>query len=686
MPQETLLTTQIAILILLLVACLGAIAFRRLHFPYTVGLVIIGLALGFLAQQVEALAGLATLTLSPELILFIFLPPLIFESALNLDSQLLLHNLTPVITLAAPGLLLSTALIGSFLSWLTPLSLPQALLFGSLISATDPVAVIALFKELGVPKRLIILVEGESMFNDATAIVIFNLILTAITSGEFAVSTLGQGLWKVLITFMGGVLVGLIAAIVMAYFIMRAKENSLIQSTASAVVAYAAFIVAEHYLHVSGVIAVMSAGLTVGWYNYWWIKPKVKNYLHGFWEYASFLANSLIFLLVGLTTSGFIFRLHETDHNLWLSIGWAIIFALIARSAVVFSLISFLNRFVLSESIDWRNQTISLWGGLRGAVALALALSLNSNFANRELIIAMTLGVALFTIIGSGSTIKKVIQVLKLDQPSILEQLWQAQAIVAARREVLEQVVRLEKTLFAQEEVIENLKQKYQRATQQAEQSLAAIWTQLNISDGQVRQVLWLQALAIENQAYLHLHEKGLTSNPTLRRLELVMKLKQDAVLSLKIPPPTPTVTPLETGLERSFVRLISRIVPHKGLLRWQRLRAARIRYEYDTAVAYAGDQVAREIRHLTREHCLETTVAQECSLFYQRMSSAAIHRLEAKVESVPELAITLERQIAKQAALIIESEVIEELVASGAIPEGVMTKVLNLIEKESPC
>ena len=175
MSHNLLLNTEIQILVLLLVACLAAIAFKRINFPYTVGLVIVGLILSFLGKNIEALEVVNTFRLSEELILFIFVPPLIFESALNMDSRLLLRNLTPVLALAVPGLLISTALVGTVLAWLTPLSLGQALLFGSLISATDPVAVIALFKELGAPKQLAILVEGESLFNDATAIVTFNL-------------------------------------------------------------------------------------------------------------------------------------------------------------------------------------------------------------------------------------------------------------------------------------------------------------------------------------------------------------------------------------------------------------------------------------------------------------------------------------------------------------------------------
>ncbi|MEE8571889.1 MAG: cation:proton antiporter, partial [Gemmatimonadota bacterium] len=183
MEHGHVVTVVIAIVGLLLVAVAAAIGLKRTSLPYTVGLVLIGMLLGAVADRVDILEPIREVALSPEIILFVFLPTLIFESAFNLDSRLLSRNMAAVLTLAAPGLLLSTAIVGGLLSLLTPLPLGSALVFGALISATDPVAVIALFREVGAPKRLTILVEGESLFNDATAIVLFKLILAATIAG-----------------------------------------------------------------------------------------------------------------------------------------------------------------------------------------------------------------------------------------------------------------------------------------------------------------------------------------------------------------------------------------------------------------------------------------------------------------------------------------------------------------------
>lgn len=267
MTHNLFLTTEIDILVLLLVACLAAIAFKSVNFPYTVGLVIVGLVLSSLAGNFEVLEIVNTFKLSEELILFIFVPPLIFESALNMDSRLLLRNLPPVLVLAVPGLLISTAIVGTALAWLTPLSLGQALLFGSLISATDPVAVIALFKELGAPKQLTVLVEGESLFNDATAIVTFNIILATVTAGQLGGNDIKQGIIAFLVSFVGGITVGAIFGYLMRWTMNLAQNNSLVLATITTITAYAAFLIAEEIFEVSPVMAVVSAGLVIGWYK-----------------------------------------------------------------------------------------------------------------------------------------------------------------------------------------------------------------------------------------------------------------------------------------------------------------------------------------------------------------------------------------------------------------------------------
>lgn len=683
--HNPLLIAQIEILGLLLVACLGAVTLKRLNFPYTVGLVIIGLTLGWLTQAGLPFANLNALTLSPDLILYIFVPPLIFESAINLDNRILLKTLTPALILAGPGLLISALIIGGVLTWVTPLTLGSALLFGSLISATDPVAVISLFKEFGVPKRLTMLVEGESMLNDATAIVLFDLVLAAVAAREFGLNTVEQASVNVFVVLGGGMLVGTVIATLMGYSIAQARHNPLIQTTVTIIVAYAAFIAANHFFHVSGVISVMMAGLVVGRYIEHRLQPEVRRYLHEFWEYAAFIANSLIFLLVGITTAGFIFRLQASAVGLWQSVVWAIVLAVAARAVVVFGLTPLSNWLQRrTEPIGWRFQVVTFWGGLRGAVALALALSLPTNFPNRELIIAMTLGVALFTIVISGTTTGKVIKLLKLDEPPILESLGKAQATVLAKRQVLRYLHKLDAVGLFEEPVIRNLRQDYQQRLLKAESEVAAIWAELRQDAALARQVFWLQALQIEHQIYRDLYDQGLLSEAVLRKLNLLVESKRDEVLSNQMPPHMPPMWATESPLEHFALNLLQRLPLGRDWCRQRRRWRSTVRYEYHAATAYVCRKVAQRIQHLEEEQAVEPIIAADCIEFYHSNSERAFRHLSVMGKNRHALALTLQTQVANHAVHISEEEVFEKLVSEGMLPESALDDIRPLVELDN--
>lgn len=679
MSHNLLLNTEIDILVLLLVACLAAIALKKFNFPYTVGLVIVGLVLSFLARNIEALEVVNTFRLSEELILFIFVPPLIFESALNMDSRLLLRNLAPVLVLAAPGLLISTAIVGTILAWLTPLSLGQALLFGSLVSATDPVAVIALFKELGAPKQLAILVEGESLFNDATAIVIFNIIFATIAAGAVGEDAIQQGAIAFLVSFVGGILVGAVFGYLMRYIMNLAQENSLILATITTISAYGAFLIAEEVFHVSPVMSVVSAGLVLGWYKSNRLEAETREYVGEFWEYAAFLANSLIFLLVGITASSFRFfeQLSQTQ-SLLTSLGITIVTVLLARAVVVFTLVPLVNLFRESK-ISFSYQLVSYWGGLRGAVCLALALSIDPEFPNRDLIVILTLGIALFTLLIPGTTVGKLIQNLQLNRPSILDQVGQALAVVIAKREALKESSRLETIDSFAPTVIENFAQKYQQEVSQAEQSLINLKTELNLSEAETQQVIWSAALAIEQQVYRELQDRGFISQPVLAQLTLMMNLKGDAVQAGNIPPELPTVQPLEVRLGNFLVNLFD----GSSWVKQIQSELIATNYEYLTFIAYACEQVPLRIRRLVADSGISGTALEECACHYEEIRQEIIKQAEATVQQSPELAIAFQTKITDRVALVTQNQTVARLTEEGVITEAVAVKIGQLIKVE---
>jgi len=400
--MEQFLQAETLIIELLLIASLVAIAVQRFRIPYTVALVIVGLLITF-QQPLEIKA-------TPELILSLFVPPLVFEAAFHLNFAELRRNLPIILLFAIFGVVLSTFIVGGLLAWLTPLTFALATVFGALIAATDPVAVVALFRAIGVPKRLAVLLESESLLNDGTAIVIFSLVLTSATTGHFS---LLEGVIDFVRVVAGGLLIGFGLGWLAAQIIARV-DDYLVEITLTTVLAFGAYLVAER-LHVSGVLAVVAAGIVSGNLGMRGMSPTTRIVLFNFWEYVAFLANSMVFLLIGL-------EVNIPDLvTAWLPIMLAIIAVLVSRVVVVYGLSAITTLFLrlrkttALEAVPFRWQHVLVWGGLRGAISLALALSLPEALgADRALVKTMAFGVVLFTLLIQGISIAPLVHFLKI--------------------------------------------------------------------------------------------------------------------------------------------------------------------------------------------------------------------------------------------------------------------------------
>jgi CPA1 family monovalent cation:H+ antiporter len=392
--MEQFLSAETLIIELLLVVTVVAIAVRRLNVPYTVALVLVGLVLTFQHSiKVE---------LTPQLILALFVPPLVFEAALHINLEELRRELPEILTLAVPGVIVTTLIVGGLLSLVTPLSLSVALVFGALISATDPVAVVAMFRSLGVSKRLAVLVESESLLNDGTAIVVFNLAVSVALTAQFSPV---NSLTEFLRVSLGGVMVGFLLGWITAQLISRV-DDYLIETTLTSLLAFGAYLLAER-LHFSGVLAVVMAGLVTGNLGPQGMSPTTRIVITNFWEYVAFLANSLIFLLIGLEVN------LPALLGAWQPVLWAIIAVGLARAVVVYGFGMILHRFSIHIPITWLH--VLNWGGLRGAIALALALSLPIELGpQRDLMKLMAFGVVLFTLLVQSTTMSPLLRRLKL--------------------------------------------------------------------------------------------------------------------------------------------------------------------------------------------------------------------------------------------------------------------------------
>lgn len=397
-------TSAVEFLIWLLIAA-SAIAMlaKRLRAPYTVALVAGGLMLSVLRlPHLSPLdPGQRPNWLTPDVILIVFLPALVFEGGVKLNVRDLLRNSAPLLLLANLGVLLAALVTGYLVHWTTGLPVEIALLFGAIISATDPISVLAIFKDLRMDKRLSLIVEGESLLNDGTAAALFQIVLAGIISGHLGVS---KGVGQFLFSVLGGAVLGSFLGYA-ASRLTRTIDDAEVQITLTAVVAYGSYLLA-YQLHMSGIIATALAGLIVGNLGTTNCSTQTKTALESFWAYVAFLMNSLVFLLIGLEIH--VDALLRSWRPVLLTVGAV----LVGRALSVYLLVPVSN--VLTEEIPLRWQHVIVWGGLRGALALALALSLDSAFPDRTRVLDLTFGVVVFSILVQGLTIKPLLRILRL--------------------------------------------------------------------------------------------------------------------------------------------------------------------------------------------------------------------------------------------------------------------------------
>lgn len=393
--ETSLFATEATLLALFIVIIIVGLAARYIRVPYTTSLVVVGLGLGFLGF-------LPRIQLTPELVLLLFLPPLTFEAAFHLDLDRLRQDVPTISAFALLGVLVTMLVTGVILLWGLGWSWKLALLFGTLVAATDPVSVVAAFRELGVSKRLSTIVEGESLFNDGTSIVLFRIVLAVVAASAFS---LPAGILEFGRLVVGGIALGFALGYLTARALIRI-DDYLVEISATVVLAWGSYLLGE-YLGVSGVITVVVAGLVLG--NYGGrvsFSPTTKIVLAHVLEFVSFVANSFIFLLIGLQV-----ELADLANNLQ-PIFWAIAATLLARAVAVYGISFPLGRF--SNPIPLRWQHLLFWGGLRGGVTLALALSLPMDLPQRESLIVAAFGVVLFTLVVQGLTIQPLLNLLKL--------------------------------------------------------------------------------------------------------------------------------------------------------------------------------------------------------------------------------------------------------------------------------
>ncbi|HTV78093.1 MAG TPA: cation:proton antiporter [Steroidobacteraceae bacterium] len=456
---------ETAFILLFVVATAVAVLTRRLRIPYSVALVLAGLILG-------GLHLFPAPALTKELLFGVFLPGLVFEAAFHIDTRDLRANLITVLSLAVPGVVACIALVTVSLPFIVGISglVPRfdwkvGLVFGAVISATDPVAVVALFRNLHAPRRLTLLLDAESLLNDGTAIVFFTLSLSL-------VSGIATGIGQLLLQFLSivgaGALIGTAVGVATA-LLLRQIDEPMIEITLTTIAAYGSFVTAEA-LHASGVIATVAAGIFCGNLGARGgaMSATTRVAAATFWEYAVFALNSVVFLLVGFEV-----RMGDLLTH-WVSIVIAYVVVTLGRAVMIVAAQRMLS--FTRERFAARWSLVLTWGGLRGALPMVLVLSLPPAFPDRELLVSMTFGVAVLSILIQGLTMPALLGLLGIvtDRTHQVDYEYRSGAVRAAAA-ALRELDRMAAERSLNPETLETLRCEYRRRGDAAEQQLRAL-------------------------------------------------------------------------------------------------------------------------------------------------------------------------------------------------------------------
>jgi CPA1 family monovalent cation:H+ antiporter len=673
---STVIDLVSVVIILLLVAATVLALCKRFKLPFTVVLVVVGIGLAEGAKLGHSvLSPLIAFHISPDVILFVFLPTLIFESSLHLDARELRRNLMPVLTLAIPGLLISTLIIGTVVSTFTPIDFAAALVLGSILSATDPVAVISLFKQLGAPRRLTILVEGESLFNDATAIVASQILLAIAVAGYFSAQTIVSGVGDFVFVFFGGAVVGWAMAVATGYLLGKVEADPLIEISLTTILAYASFLIAEHALHVSGVMATVAAALTLGGWGRSKISPSVGHYLESFWEYLAYVANALIFLLVGLQID--LIAVAES----WPMLIWVIASMLVARAVVVFTLVPMVSRFPGSEAIDRKYQAVMYWGGLRGAIALALVLSLG-DFRYTDIFIVLVTGAVLFSLIVPGLTIEKLIKKLGLHHPPLADRMAESEARLSAKRFAVKQLPELQDDAIFPADSTSGLVQDYQSSLDSAETEFQQVWKN-ELDDAQEYNLLQLKCFSVQKAFYHEMLGKGHLSEKTYRNLVYSLNVEGDSLRYQGKLPRVPPRSHWGRWVRNTWMRLVTKMHVFDTHAESIRSHSTAQDYEYAWAGYQGCIRVLSGIDQLSEQSHTRDSVVEDLRSCFNRWAQGAHKKLNMVAEQFPEFYADCQQRHAARMMLHSQRDFVVGQRRSGDIPNSVASSLLAELDEE---
>jgi CPA1 family monovalent cation:H+ antiporter len=535
---------------LLLISLAVFLLSRKLRLPYTVLLVVAG-SLLVPISKLDFFYFVSSFHLTPELLFFVFLPILIFESAYNMNVRSLTENFYSIGLLAIVGLIISTVFVGvvgfytfKFAGFEVPMLV--LLLFGAIISSTDPVAVLALFKEYGAPKRLTLIFEGESLCNDATGFAAFLVVLELLVHGYTGWNSALSALVSFFTMLIGGIIFGLFMGFVFAKLIEWVKGNEHLEITLTLLVAHFTFILTEvisehleingHEIRLSSIIATMVASMVIGNFGRFKMSPHVEEYMERFWGYFAFVTNSLVFILMGLLFANLSISLNVAI----LPIVLAIAVVVVGRAASVYPVLWLVNLTGKEDKIPENWMHLLSWGSLRGALAVIMVLLIPEDltvpgwayeFSVKQFVAAITIGSIYFTLLVKATTIGRVMHWLGIDALTDEEQVGYYKskaAIYDAARSKLSELNKQEKITADQYRILDS---QYQSLYQEA---CAKCKVQLGTSGNILENILRIYALGVEKDKLKDLFQRGETTEKIYKKILNMLSIQTERVESGK--------------------------------------------------------------------------------------------------------------------------------------------------------
>ncbi len=670
MAESTVVTFILSLVVLLFVATVMSVVTKRVKMPLSIALVLMGLLIGELIRVYPELAPLARLQLSEEMLLYVFLPTLVFHAAFAIDSRLMMKNIGPVLVLAVPAVLISFAAVGYGLHWTLGMPLGPALLFGALITATDSSAVLSMFREIGAPKRLNMLVQGENLLNDAVSIVIFLLAAGAVGIGATTIpagsNVFLYGAGEFLLAFVGGLGTGAAMGYIFGKLIEAVENDDLIEILLTTVVAFLSFLVAELAFGASGITAVVGAGLVLGGWGRTKYSPGTLAYLTRFWAYLAFIVNSLVFLLTGLAIA---WRPVLATLGLG-AIVVAFLVSIVARAVSIYGLFPLVNVLPGIERTGVRYQSAIVWGGIRGGTALALALTLPESFAQRELVVGLTIGVVLFSLFLQGMTLEPVIRLLGLHRVSPQEEYSRDEAVLRVKRAARRQIPELRSGGVISESVAGEVEKVYRAEELEAREKVELMRRHDLVGADEETKLLRRQMLLAEKRSYRELFGTGVISEKVLKDLQHSIDVQLDHLRQAGDLPRWTIHSPLRWRAQRAVFRLIDAVAPGSRLVQRYRLQRIAERYEENWARVITSGRMLTELDRIEESGAFQHDVADGARRLYGRWSENARKRLDLIGDQFPEYAAKVQELVALRLCLLAESRTIVELAELDALSE----------------